>query len=75
MSFLFKMPSMPAPPPIVEPKVEDVPNLEDAARKEKQQRKLRKRNRNRKGRRSTILTTPELEDTEANTNQPTLLGG
>ena len=33
MSFLFKMPSMPAPPPIVEPKVEDVPNLEDAARK------------------------------------------
>ena len=34
MSFLFKMPSMPAPPPIVEPKVEDVPNLDDAARKE-----------------------------------------
>jgi|TARA_B100001741_G_C16444055_1_gene547071 hypothetical protein len=75
MSFLFKMPSMPAPPPIVEPKVEDVPNLEDAARKDEAAAEARKRDRLRKGRRSTILTTPELEDTEADTNQPTLLGG
>ena len=33
MSSLFKMPSMPAPPPIVEPKVEEVPAADDEARK------------------------------------------
>ena len=55
--------------------MEDVPNLEDAARKEEAAAEARKRDRLRKGRRSTILTTPELEDTEADTNQPTLLGG
>ena len=31
MSFLFKMPSMPPMPPIQEPKVEDVPSMEDEA--------------------------------------------
>ena len=29
----------------------------------------------RRGRRSTILTTPDYEETDATTNQPTLLGG
>jgi len=75
MSFLFKMPSMPAPPPIEEPKVEDVPSVEDEARKAAEAEDMRRRNRNRKGRRSTILTEPDYEDTEATTNQPTLLGG
>ena len=75
MSFLFKMPSMPAPPPIVEPKVEDVPNLEDAARKAEEAENMRRRTRNRTGRRSTILTTPDYEDTIATTKTNTLLGG
>ena len=75
MSFLFKMPSMPAPPPIVEPKVEDVPSADDEARKAAEAAEMRKRNRNRKGRRSTILTSPDYEDTEATTKQNTLLGG
>ena len=75
MSFLFKMPSMPAPPPIVEPKVEEVPSADDEARKAEEEADMRRRNRNRKGRRSTILTSPDYEDTDATTNQPTLLGG
>ena len=75
MSFLFKMPSMPAPPPIVEPKVEDVPSAEDAARQAAEEAEMRQRNRNRKGRRSTILTSPDYEDTAATTKQNTLLGG
>ena len=75
MSFLFKMPSMPAPPPIVEPKVEEVPAADDEARKAAEAAEMRLRNRNRKGRRSTILTTPELEDDDADINKPTLLGG
>ena len=75
MSFLFKMPSMPPMPPIVEPKVEDVPNLEDAARKEEAAAEARKRDRLRKGRRSTILTSPDYEDTAATTKTNTLLGG
>ena len=54
---------------------EKVPNLEDEARREQEAQDMRKRNRNRKGRRSTILTTPDYEDTDATTNQPTLLGG
>ena len=75
MSFLFKMPSMPAPPPIVEPKVDDVPSADDEARKAAEAAEMRKRNRNRKGRRSTILTEPDYEDTAATTDKPTLLGG
>jgi len=75
MSFLFKMPSMPPMPKIEEPKVEDVPSAEDAARRAEEEADMRRRNRNRKGRRSTILTSPDYEDTDATTNQPTLLGG
>ena len=75
MSFLFKMPSMPPMPAIEEPKVEDVPSAEDEARKEAEAADMRQRNRNRKGRRSTILTSPDYEDTEATTKQNTLLGG
>ena len=75
MSFLFKMRSMPPMPAIEEPKVEDVPSAEDAARQAAEEAEMRQRNRNRKGRRSTILTSPDYEDTEATTKQNTLLGG
>jgi len=75
MSSLFKMPSMPAPPPLEMPKVEDVPSAEDAAREQQEAEDLRRRNRNRKGRRSTILTSPTYGDTTATTDKPTLLGG
>lgn len=75
MSSLFKAPKMPAPPPIVEPKVEDVPDAVDPAREQEEQEELRRRNRNRKGRRSTILTSPDYEDVAAETDQKTLLGG
>ena len=36
---------------------------------------MRRRQRNRKGRRSTILTSPSYEDTAADVDKPTLLGG
>jgi len=75
MSFLFKMPSMPPLPPIQEPKVEDVPSADDAATKAAEEAEMKKRDRLRKGRRSTILTTPELEDEDAEIKKSTLLGG
>ena len=75
MSFLFKMPSMQTLPPIQEPKVEDVPSMEDEARKAAEAAEMRTRNRNRKGRRSTILTDPDYEDTTATTKDNSLLGG
>ena len=75
MSSLFKMPSMPAPPALEMPKVENVPSAEDAARRAQEDEDMRRRNRNRKGRRSTILTSPTYGDTTATTDKPTLLGG
>ena len=75
MSFLFKAPSIPAPPPLEMPKVEDVPSADDEARKKAEAEEMRLRNRNRKGRRSTILTSPDYEETDATTKQNTLLGG
>ena len=75
MSSLFKMPSMPAPPALEMPKVENVPSAEDAARRAEEDADMRRRNRNRKGRRSTILTSPTYGDTTATTDKPTLLGG
>ena len=47
----------------------------EEARKKAEAEEMRLRNRNRKGRRSTILTSPDYEDTEATTKQNTLLGG
>ena len=75
MSSLFKMPSMPAPPALEMPKVEDVPSAEDEARRKEEDAEMRRRMRNRKGRRSTILTSPTYGDTTATTDKPTLLGG
>ena len=51
-----------------------VPKLEAEARRAQEAEDMRRRNRNRKGRRSTILTEPDLEDQAATTNKPTLLG-
>ena len=75
MSSLFKMPSIPTPPPLEMPAVEDVPSAEDEARRAEEAEDMRRRNRNRKGRRSTILTSPSYEDTAADVDKPTLLGG
>ena len=41
MSSLFKMPSMPAPPPLEMPKVENVPSAEDAARRAQEEEDMR----------------------------------
>ena len=67
MSFLFKMPAMPAIPQLEMPKVEDVPSFEDQEREKAELEKLRATELARTGRRSTIkttgtglLTTPEL---------------
>ena len=75
MSSLFRMPSMPAPPALEMPKVENVPSAEDKARRAQEDEDMSRRNRNRKGRRSTILTSPTYGDTTATTDKPTLLGG
>ena len=75
MSFLMPKVSIPAPPQLEMPDPEKVPNLEDQARREQEAADMRRRNRNRKGRRSTILTSPDYEGVEPDTNKPTLLGG
>ena len=77
MGSIFKAPKIPAPPPIQEPDVSDVPSAEDEARKAQEEEDMRRRNRNRKGRRSTILTGPQGLDEigDDNINKKTLLGG
>ena len=73
MSFLFKMPSMPAPPALEMPS-EDVPSYEDKEREKAELEKLRSAEVSRKGRRSTILTGGTGLTTEAETHQKSLLG-
>ncbi len=75
MSFLMPKVSIPAPPKLEMPDPEKVPNLEDEARRAQEAEDMRRRQRNRKGRRSTILTAADYEDTAATTDKPTLLGG
>ena len=75
MSFLMPKVSIPAPPKLEMPDDSKVPNLEDEARRQQEAEDMRRRNSNRKGRRSTILTTPDYEQTAATTDKPTLLGG
>ena len=75
MSFLMPKVSIPAPPKLEMPDDSKVPNLEDEARRQQEAEDMRRRQSNRKGRRSTILTTPELEEEDADVKQPTLLGG
>ena len=67
--------SLPPPPPIEvpDPVVEDTPpKVDDEETVEVETEEMRKRNRKRKGRRSTILTTPELEDEEPTLKKPLL---
>ena len=66
--------TLPPPPEIELPDPVEVPKAEDEAREASEAEEMRRRQRKRKGRRSTILTTPEMEDVKADTNQPTLLG-
>ena len=73
MTFLFKMPSMPAPPALEMPS-EDVPSYEDKEREKAELEKLRAAEVSRKGRRSTILTGGTGLTTEAETHQKSLLG-
>ena len=72
MSFLMPKVSIPAPPQLEMPDDSKVPNLEDQARREQEAEDMRRRQRNRKGRRSTILTSPELADEDPKLKKPLL---
>jgi len=73
MSFIFGKPQMPEPPKFIEPKIQDVPNLDDEKRKEAEALALRESNARRRGRRSTILTGTGLTD-NPDVDTKTLLG-
>ena len=62
MSSLFKMPSMPAPPQLEMPKVENVPSAEDAAREAQEAEDMRRRNRNRKFQKENLLLIDAVTD-------------
>ena len=72
MGSLFRKPSLPPIPQVIEPEPADVPTAEDEARAIEEAAQMRKRQRNRKGRRSTILTKPELEDEAVKLKKPLL---
>ena len=66
---------IPPAPQIEMPDETKVPSAEDAAREAAEAEEMRRRQSKRKGRRSTILTAADYEDTAATTDKPTLLGG
>jgi len=71
----FLKPKIPAPPPVVMPDPEDVPNYEDEELKAAQEKEMLDAERRRKGRRSTILTGTGLNEIEdENIDKKTLLG-
>ena len=72
MGSLFRKPSMPPIPQVIEPEPADVPTAEDEARAIEEAARMRKRQRNRKGRRSTILTEPDMEDEKVKLKKPLL---
>ena len=72
MGSLFRKPSMPPIPQVIEPEPADVPTAEDEARAIEEAAQMRKRQRNRKGRRSTILTNPDMEDEQVKLKKPLL---
>ena len=75
MGSFFK-PKIPAPPPIIMPKVEDVPAYVDDEREEAEEKEMIDTEKKRKGRRSTILTGTGLNEIEdENIKKKTLLGG
>ena len=74
MGSIFK-PKIPAPPTIVMPKVEDVPDYVHEERDAEAKERLLAAEKKRKGRRSTILTGNGLNEIEdENINKKTLLG-
>ena len=76
MGFLFKVPSMPAPPQLEMPQTESVPSWEDKEREKVEADKLLAQETKRKGRRSTILTGTGLNPIEEeNLKTTSLLGG
>ncbi len=72
MGSLFRKPSLPPIPQVIEPEPADVPTAEDEARAIEEAAQMRKRQRNRKGRRSTILTNPDMEDEQVKLKKPLL---
>ena len=75
MGSIFKAPKIPAPAPMVMPKVEDVPEVDDTDALAAEAEAQRERDRKRKGRRSTILTGTGLSEIEDESiDQKTLLG-
>ena len=72
MGSLFRRPSLPPIPQVIEPEPADVPTAEDEARAIEEAAQMRKRQRNRKGRRSTILTEPDMEDEQVKLKKPLL---
>ena len=72
MGSLFRKPSLPPIPQVIEPDPADVPTAEDEARAIEEAAQMRKRQRNRKGRRSTILTEPDMEDEQVKLKKPLL---
>tara|TARA_R100001460_G_scaffold22485_4_gene45748 strand:+ start:105 stop:329 length:225 start_codon:yes stop_codon:yes gene_type:complete len=74
MGSIFR-PKMPAPPQVIMPKVEDVPEVEDEEREEAEEEEMRLSEKKRRGRRSTILTGSGLNEIEdENINKKTLIG-
>jgi len=74
MSRIFK-PKIPAPPPIIMPSTDEVPDFEDDERAEAAREEMRLTERKRRGRRSTILTGSGLNEIEEeNINKKTLMG-
>jgi hypothetical protein len=63
---------MPPAPQIEMPDETNVPSAEDQAREAAEAEELRRRQSKRKGRRSTILTEPELEDEDPKLKKPLL---
>ena len=63
---------IPQPPQIEMPDETNVPSAEDAAREAAEAEEMRRRQSKRKGRRSTILTEPELEDEDPKLKKPLL---
>ena len=72
MGSLFRRPKMPPLPEVIEPDPTDVPTAEDEARAIEEAAQMRKRQRNRKGRRSTIITEPDMEDEQVKLKKPLL---
>jgi hypothetical protein len=64
--------SLPPPPEIIEPEPAEVPEVDEEEVVQDETEAMRKRTRKRKGRRSTILTSPELEDEEPTLKKPLL---